>query len=182
MRPSYLLPNGGGRGNPGEQFYFLTGFQRLRLGRENRFQRLEVLFLQLDIGGHRNRAEPVMAVREFGRFAQTRENVGLPARDLLDSSVVHSDPLQQFPLDAPLYQPNGDFGLLLARFIPIIAPLAIAGALGGKRAVAETGGTFRTDTVTFGVILLAVILIVGALLFFPLAVLGPVAEHLTTTI
>jgi K+-transporting ATPase ATPase A chain len=69
--------------------------------------------------------------------------------------------------------------MLLARFIPIIAPLAIAGCLAAKRRTAESAGTFRTDTVTFGLILAATVLIVGALLFLPVAVLGPVAEHLS---
>ena len=69
--------------------------------------------------------------------------------------------------------------MLLARFIPIIAPLAIAGSLAAKRATPETAGTFRTDSLLFGVVLIGTILIIGALLFMPVAVLGPVAEHLS---
>ncbi len=68
--------------------------------------------------------------------------------------------------------------MLFARFIPIIAPLAIAGSLSSKRATPEGAGTFRTDSWMFSVILLATVLIVGALLFLPLAVLGPIAEQL----
>jgi K+-transporting ATPase ATPase A chain len=68
--------------------------------------------------------------------------------------------------------------MLLARYIPIIAPLAIAGSLAAKRATPETSGTFRTDTFLFGVVLLGTILIVGALLFLPVAMLGPIAEQL----
>lgn len=68
--------------------------------------------------------------------------------------------------------------MLIARFVPIIAPLAIAGFLAQKRRTASTAGIFRTDTPLFGVILIGVVVIVGALLFMPLAVLGPVAEHL----
>jgi K+-transporting ATPase ATPase A chain len=70
--------------------------------------------------------------------------------------------------------------MLLGRFVPIIAPLAIAGSLAAKRPSPETAGTFRTDTLTFGVILTAVVLVIGALLFLPAAVLGPVAEHLAS--
>jgi K+-transporting ATPase ATPase A chain len=70
--------------------------------------------------------------------------------------------------------------MLLSRFIPIIAPLAIAGSLAGKKLTPESAGTFRVDTWMFGAVLLAVVLIVGALLFLPLAVLGPIAEHLST--
>jgi potassium-transporting ATPase potassium-binding subunit len=69
--------------------------------------------------------------------------------------------------------------MLLARFIPIITPLAIAGSLAGKRPTPETVGTFRTDTLLFGGVLLGTIVLVGALLFMPVAVLGPVAEYLS---
>jgi K+-transporting ATPase ATPase A chain len=68
--------------------------------------------------------------------------------------------------------------MLLGRFIPIIAPLALAGSLSGKKPTPFTVGTLRTDTITFGFVLLGTVLLVGALLFLPAAVLGPVAEHL----
>lgn len=68
--------------------------------------------------------------------------------------------------------------MLISRFIPIIAPIAIAGSLAAKKPTPFTAGTMRTDTVTFGFVLLGTIILVGALLFLPAAVLGPVAEHL----
>jgi K+-transporting ATPase ATPase A chain len=68
--------------------------------------------------------------------------------------------------------------MLISRFIPIIAPIAIAGSLAAKRPTPFTAGTLRTDTATFGFVLLGTILLVGALLFLPAAVLGPMAEHL----
>jgi K+-transporting ATPase ATPase A chain len=68
--------------------------------------------------------------------------------------------------------------MLLGRFIPIIAPIALAGSLATKKRTPFTSGTLRTDTITFGFLLLGTILLVGALLFMPAAVLGPVAEHL----
>ncbi len=68
--------------------------------------------------------------------------------------------------------------MLICRFIPIIAPVAIAGCLALKKPTPFTVGTLRTDTLTFGFVLLGTILLVGALLFLPAAVLGPVAEHL----
>ncbi len=67
--------------------------------------------------------------------------------------------------------------MLFSRFIPIIAPIAIAGSLAAKKPTPFTVGTLRTDTLTFGFVLLGTIVIVGALLFLPAAVLGPVAEH-----
>jgi K+-transporting ATPase ATPase A chain len=68
--------------------------------------------------------------------------------------------------------------MLFGRFLPVIAPLAFAGSLAAKMPTPFTVGTLRTDTITFGVFLLGVILLVGALLFMPAAMLGPVAEHL----
>lgn len=69
--------------------------------------------------------------------------------------------------------------MFLGRYLPIVLPLAIAGSLAGKRLVPETTGTFRTDTALFGVLLSGSVLILGALLFLPAAVLGPVAERLS---
>lgn len=67
--------------------------------------------------------------------------------------------------------------MLFSRFLPIIAPIAMAAFLGEKKSSPFGMGTLRTDTITFGFLLLGTILIIGALLFFPAAVLGPVAEH-----
>jgi K+-transporting ATPase ATPase A chain len=68
--------------------------------------------------------------------------------------------------------------MLLSRFVPIIAPLALAASLAAKKPTPFTSGTMRTDTVTFAFVLLGTILLVGALLFLPAAALGPIAEHL----
>src|SRR5207249_10599216 len=68
--------------------------------------------------------------------------------------------------------------MLVCRFVPIIAPIALAASLSAKKPTPFTAGTLRTDTLTFGFVLLGTILLVGALLFLPVAVLGPVAEHL----
>jgi K+-transporting ATPase ATPase A chain len=65
------------------------------------------------------------------------------------------------------------------RFIPIVGPLAIAGILFGKRYTPPTAGVLPTESYTFGLLLTAVILIIGALCFFPALALGPVAEYLT---
>lgn len=68
--------------------------------------------------------------------------------------------------------------MLISRYIPIIAPLALAASLAAKKTTPFTVGTMRTDNATFGFVLLGTIILVGALLFLPAAVLGPVAEHL----
>jgi K+-transporting ATPase ATPase A chain len=67
--------------------------------------------------------------------------------------------------------------MLLSRFIPVIAPLALAASLAKKKPTPFTVGTMRTDTLTFGFLLLGTIILIGALLFLPVAALGPVAEH-----
>lgn len=69
--------------------------------------------------------------------------------------------------------------LLLSRFLPIIGPVAIAGLLAQKKPVPEGPGTLRTDTITFGLVVFAVIAIVAALAFFPALALGPIAEFLS---
>ena len=70
----------------------------------------------------------------------------------------------------------------LAAFIgrfAIIAPvLAIAGSLAAKKAAPGSAGTFPTDSFTFAALLVSVVLIVGALTFFPALSLGPIVEHL----
>jgi potassium-transporting ATPase potassium-binding subunit len=68
--------------------------------------------------------------------------------------------------------------MLFSRYLPIIAPLAMAFYLGRKKVAPASLGTMRDDTWTFGFLLLGTILIIGALLFLPVAALGPIAEHL----
>lgn len=66
--------------------------------------------------------------------------------------------------------------LILSRYLPIVGPIAIAGALAGKKYVSESAGTLPTDTATFGLMTFAVIFIIAALSFFPALTLGPLAE------
>lgn len=69
--------------------------------------------------------------------------------------------------------------MLLARFLPIIGPIAIAGILAKKKYIPESAGTLKTDTATFGLMILAVIFIIAALAFFPALTLGTLAEFFT---
>ncbi|MNB94951.1 Potassium-transporting ATPase A chain [compost metagenome] len=69
--------------------------------------------------------------------------------------------------------------MLLGRYVSVIAMLAVAGSMFRKKAVPETIGTFRTDNGLFTGILIGTVLIIGALTFLPVIVLGPVAEYLT---
>lgn len=67
--------------------------------------------------------------------------------------------------------------LIVSRFIPIVGQVAIAGIMANKKYIPESAGTLKTDTVTFGVMTFAVIVIIAALAFFPAHALSTLAEH-----
>jgi K+-transporting ATPase ATPase A chain len=69
--------------------------------------------------------------------------------------------------------------MIMGRFIPIIGPIAIGGSLAAKKSIPQSAGTLHTDSQTFGVVLFCVIVILGALLFFPGLALGPISEALS---
>ncbi len=73
----------------------------------------------------------------------------------------------------------GGLTMLGARFLPMILVLAVAGSLAAKRVVPAGAGTLRTDTPTFVALLIAVVLLLGALTFFPAILLGPIVQALT---
>jgi K+-transporting ATPase ATPase A chain len=73
----------------------------------------------------------------------------------------------------------GGFTMLFARYAPILFALAVAGALVNKRVSPAGLGTMRTDNPTFVVLLIGVIILVGALTFFPALLLGPIVQGLT---
>jgi K+-transporting ATPase ATPase A chain len=109
-------------------------------------------------------------------FSSSSANNGSGMEGLADTYGFNDN-----PSPAP-YSPHWDIAtglvILLSRFIPIVAAIALAGRLAAKLPTPFTVGTLRTDTVTFGFVLLGTVILVGALLFLPAAVLGPVAEHL----
>jgi K+-transporting ATPase ATPase A chain len=76
------------------------------------------------------------------------------------------------------YNTAGGFTMLIGRFLMIIPMLAIAGNLAQKKYVPPSLGTFPVTTPLFTALLICVILIVGALTFFPALSLGPILEHL----
>jgi K+-transporting ATPase ATPase A chain len=73
----------------------------------------------------------------------------------------------------------GAVAMYLGRFVPLIAALALGGALAGKKTAPESAGTFRTDGPTFAVMLVGVILLTAGLMVFPALTLGPLVEGLT---
>jgi K+-transporting ATPase ATPase A chain len=76
----------------------------------------------------------------------------------------------------------GGFAMIFGRFVPLVAALAVAGAVAPKRVAPLGPGTFRTDTPIFVVLLLATIVIVAALTFFPAFLLGPIVQGMTNNL
>jgi K+-transporting ATPase ATPase A chain len=72
----------------------------------------------------------------------------------------------------------GAMAMLLGRFVPLLAALAIAGSLAAKKTVPASAGTFRTDGPTFVVLLVGVIALTAGLMVFPALTLGPIVEGL----
>jgi potassium-transporting ATPase potassium-binding subunit len=80
--------------------------------------------------------------------------------------------------NTPWYNISGAFDMLFGRFFMVIPVLGLAGNLARKKIVPESLGTFPVTTPLFTFLLMSVILIVGALTFFPALSLGPILEHL----
>jgi K+-transporting ATPase ATPase A chain len=80
--------------------------------------------------------------------------------------------------NTPFYNLLGALAMLIGRFVVIIPALAIAGSMVSKRVSPASAGTFPTDSGLFVAMLVAVVVIVGALTFFPALTLGPIIEHL----
>jgi K+-transporting ATPase ATPase A chain len=78
----------------------------------------------------------------------------------------------------PFYAITGGIAMLIARFVPLVAALALGASVGREKTVPFTAGTLRTDTGLFVGLLIGVIVIIGALAFLPALALGPIVEHL----
>ena len=79
----------------------------------------------------------------------------------------------------PFWNISAGIAMILGRFLPIIAPIAIVGLMANKKYVPESAGTLKVDSLTFGVMTFAVIIIITALSYFPPLVLGPIAEYVS---
>jgi K+-transporting ATPase ATPase A chain len=82
-----------------------------------------------------------------------------------------------FGANTPFHNTMQGLAMLLGRYAFIVPMLAVAGSLGAKKTTPASSGTFPTDGPLFVTLLVAVILIVGGLTFFPALALGPIAEH-----
>ncbi len=79
--------------------------------------------------------------------------------------------------NTPFYNLTIGSAMLIGRFLMIIPLLAMAGSLAKKKIVPASSGTFPTDSGTFVVLLIGVVIIVGVLTYFPAMALGPIVEH-----
>ncbi|MEH7605236.1 potassium-transporting ATPase subunit KdpA [Priestia megaterium] len=79
----------------------------------------------------------------------------------------------------PFWNISTGIVMYIGRYFGLITMLAVSSSLASKQLVPETPGTFKTDTSLFSGILIGTTVIVGALTFFPVLVLGPIAEYLT---
>jgi K+-transporting ATPase ATPase A chain len=86
-----------------------------------------------------------------------------------------------FDASSTFYALTGALAMAIGRFVPAVAMLAMAGSMAQKKIVPPSSGTLPTASVTFSTWTILVILIIGALTFFPLFAMGPIAEYLTMT-
>jgi K+-transporting ATPase ATPase A chain len=80
--------------------------------------------------------------------------------------------------NTPFFNISTGIVMLLGRCVPLIVMLAIASSLHRKRPIPVSAGTVRTDSITFGVVFMGTMLVVGALSYFPFVALGPISEWL----
>jgi len=78
----------------------------------------------------------------------------------------------------PFYTLGGALAMAIGRFVPAVSMLALAGSLAQKKKVPPSSGTLPTASVSFSIWTILVILIIGALTFFPIFAMGPIIEHL----
>jgi K+-transporting ATPase ATPase A chain len=79
--------------------------------------------------------------------------------------------------NTPYYNTTLGIAMLIGRFLMIIPLLAMAGSLVKKKLIPVSAGTLATDTSTFVVVLAAVVVVIGAIEYFPALALGPIVEH-----
>ncbi|MBN8572408.1 MAG: potassium-transporting ATPase subunit KdpA [Candidatus Kapabacteria bacterium] len=97
--------------------------------------------------------------------------------EFTSSSANNGSGLEGLGDNTPFWNIACGIVMVLARYLPIIGPIAIAGILANKKYIPESNGTLKTDTPTFGLMIFAVIIIITTLSFFPALTLGPVAEY-----
>jgi K+-transporting ATPase ATPase A chain len=116
-----------------------------------------------------------LVILGFAAVAVLMPNLGL---SVLANKGPHGSAFAGSNWNTHWYNYSIGVAMFVGRFMMIVPMLAIAGNLAGKKIVPETAGTFPVTTPLFTVLLTSVIVIVGALTFFPVISLGPILEHL----
>jgi len=109
------------------------------------------------------------------QFSSSSANNGSAFDGLATSYGFNANP-SPAPMAIPWDIASG-LVIVISRFLPIIAPIAMAASLGAKKTAPFGLGSLRDDTATFGGVLFAAIIIIAGLLFLPVAALAPFAEH-----
>jgi K+-transporting ATPase ATPase A chain len=94
------------------------------------------------------------------------------------SSMTNNNGSAMVNFNTPFYNTLGGIAMLIGRYGLIIPVLAIAGSLAQKKKMAQSLGTLETHSLLFSGLLISVVLLLGALSFFPVLSLGPIIEHL----
>lgn len=97
----------------------------------------------------------------------------------ISSSANNGSGFAGLSVNTPFWNISTGIVMLLGRYVPLAAMLCAAGSMAQKKQAPETTATFRTDKPMFGLTLLFIIIVIGALSFFPALVLGPIAEQLS---
>ncbi|MDF2713413.1 MAG: potassium transporter ATPase [Paenibacillus sp.] len=124
----------------------------------------------------------IALVSELGKAAITNPSfhgISQVLYEYTSSAANNGSGFEGLGDNTPFWNISTGLVMIFGRYISMIALLAVAGSLVCKQWVPETIGTFRTDNGLFVGILVGTVLIIGALTFLPVIVLGPIAEHLT---
>ncbi|MDD3223966.1 MAG: potassium-transporting ATPase subunit KdpA [Clostridium sp.] len=95
------------------------------------------------------------------------------------SAANNGSSFQGLGTDTVFWNTTSGIVMFFGRYMSMIILMAVAGSLSAKKAIPESVGTFKTDNSMFTAILIAIVIIIGALTFLPAIALGPIAEHLT---
>ncbi|CAM4209559.1 potassium-transporting ATPase subunit KdpA [Cytophagaceae bacterium 50C-KIRBA] len=171
---------------------FISG---LMVGRTPEFlgKKIEAKEMQIAMGVTLLHPLLILTGTAFASYAYTQNPIELSAwlnnpsfhgfsemlYEFTSSSANNGSGFEGLGDNTPFWNIASGIVMLLARFIPIIGPVAIAGSLASKKYIPESAGTLKTDTITFGLMIFIVIVIVAALSFFPALSLGPIAEYLS---
>ena len=152
------------------------------------------VILQQDVRGQGKKGQMIDAAEGYARNYLLPRKLAIPATaDAINNPGAHglSEILYNYSsaggnngsafagmgCDTPFLNTSIGLVMLFVRFVPMTAAIVIAGSMVAKKKVAESAGTLSTTNAMFIFLLILIVLIVGALSFFPALSLGPIAEY-----